>query len=215
MFTLALSLGLWRDLQERFSPMPSFPAGVTVVETVQNPSMTYVWIDGSTKTKYLSDVPDTATIDDFAGLFTSSAGLSNAALIKYQGAGVKREIALANVALYDEAHGFGDELILTFQKEDTLDIKQWAIPAPDAALFNGVTLKSPTDAVQGTRILATIDNFGDIYNQGLSAGEEWLFVSGYLSTAKSKEKRRVPPTATITEPPAGTPSDDPAETPAP
>jgi hypothetical protein len=195
--------------------MPSFPGGAVIVEGRQPISLTYIWIDGTKATRQINDVPDGVTEAMLDTLASSSAGLSNAGLIRYQGLGITKEIALNQVLIYDEAHGLSDDLIVTFQKEDTLDTWQWRIPAPDAALFNGgVTLKPGNDAVQGARIVAMLNGVAAVKNVGLVAGEQWEFVSGYLSTSKARERRAVPPVANVAEPPTGSPSDDPAENPA-
>jgi hypothetical protein len=194
--------------------MPSFPGGATIVEKRPDISLTYIWLDGTRATRHVPDIAAAVSEAQMDTLASASAGLSNAGLIRYQGVGVSKEIALNSVLIYDEAHSISDDLVVTFQKEDTLDTWQYRIPAPDAALFvGGITLKPGNDAVQGTRIVAMLNAVSAVRNVGLTSGEQWVFVSGYLSTAKAKERRAVPPVANIEEPPAGTPSDDPAETP--
>lgn len=192
--------------------MPSFPGGAVVVERVQPISLTYIWIDGTKANRRLTGIPSGATEAQMDTLASASAGLSNAGLIKYQGIGIEKEIALSEVLLYDDAHSISDDLVVSFQKEDTLATFEWRIPAPDAALFNGgIVLKPGDDAVQGTRIVAMLNAVAAIKNVGLSAGALWVYVSGYLSTAKSREKRQLPPVANIQEPPAGSPSEGPGE----
>lgn len=196
--------------------MPSFPSGAAVRTTVSDISLTYLGIEGKQAIRRLTKMPASGvTVAMMDTLASASAGLSNAALLRYQGLGIKKEIAVNQVLVYDENHGMNEDLIVTFQKEDTLDTFDWRIPAPDAGLFyNGVILKSGDDAVQGARIVAMLNAVAAIVNVGLADGVEWSYVSGYLSSATSQEKRVVPPVANIEEPPAGSPSDDPAETPA-
>lgn len=190
--------------------MPAFT--VAPLETVQNFSISFMGIEGKKVTRSIR-VGATFTEAMLDALEDALGGLSNAGVYRVQGAGVKKEVAYSNVLVYDEAHSLGVDLIFTFQNDANLETRQFFLPAPDAALFsNGVVLKPADDPVQGTRILAAITALGNAFNTDGVAGD-WLFVSGYLSTAKSEEKRYVPNAEGVAEPPAGTPADDPAETP--
>jgi hypothetical protein len=191
--------------------MPAFT--VTPLETVQNFSISFIGIEGERKTRSIK-VGASFTETMLDNLENALGGISNAGVYRVQGAGVKKEVAIPTVLVYDEAHGINDDLIFTFQHDTTLETRQFFLPAPDAALFqNGVTLKPADDAVQGARILQAINALAAAFETDGVAGN-WLYASGYLSTARASEKRTVPNAGSVEEPPTGTPADDPAENPA-
>lgn len=184
--------------------MPGFPVGATVVSTVQDWSFSFIWVDGSKPVRRLTNLVTGVTTTQLDNMAAGIAALSNAGLLRYQGVGISKEIAINSVEISDEAHGIKQDLLLNFQKQNNLDTFQFRIPAPDAALFDGgIILKSLSDSEQGTRITTAINSILAPKNQGLTEGSLWEFTSGFLSTANSRERRVIPPNANITEPGVG------------
>lgn len=195
--------------------MPDFGA-VTPVVTAQGVSWTMKGLEGEKARRSISEIGTGVTDAEITAMAVAIGQVSNAGLWRYTGNGKTTEIPEASVTVYDDAHGMGTELILTFQRGTDLDVRQVRIVAPDAALFdNGVVLKAQSDAEQGTRITNLITTISTVMNKGATGADIYGFQSGYLDKARGAEKRVLPVAANIQEPPAGTPSEGPGDDPTP
>jgi hypothetical protein len=200
--------------------MPDF-AGATPVESLEDIVMSFVWDDGSKRTRRITNPPTTVTLLEAEECVERLSALSNAGLYKYKSNGTVREIALGSVTIYDESHSITTDLILFYQKQDTLDTREIRIPAPNAAFFSsGVVLKDPIATGSGgdaqeNAINDALVALDAVINKGLVAGQLWSYQGGYLSTATPQERRKVPNASLVLEPPAGSPTEPPGEDPTP
>lgn len=200
--------------------MPDFN-GVTPIETADSPFATWIWVDGTKKTRRVTQIDATVVIAEIEEMFERMSAISNMGLLKYKGAGVVREIAVNSVTIFDEAHSASDDLILQYQKQDTLETREIRIPAPNAAFFSsGVVLKDPIATGAGgdaqenviNDLLVAIDA---VINKTYVSGALWGYNGGYLSSATPEERRKVPNAALVFEPLAGAPTEGPGEDPTP
>ncbi len=192
--------------------MPDFAGATPVVVQTKQFYAKFLAKDGTKTTtigsEYLPAAGLTlAMLDNWA---SAIGGLSNAGLIEYGGLGIAKRIAIGSALIYDESYGISRSLVLVFQKEDTLKVARFNVPAPDSALFVGrYQMKPVDDATQGARISNALTRYLAILNQGLAAGSQWLFSQGYLDNAPSEVKQLTAVDSQIEEPPAGTPAEEP------
>ena len=196
--------------------MPDF-AGVTPIVRAEDVRATWVWVDGTQKSRIVSNPPSTVTEAEIDEMVGRMSAITNAGLLKYKVKGTWKEISLNDVTIMDESHGINSDLILFYQKQDTLDTREIRIPAPGAEYFTGgVTLKDPIATVDGGDAQENIINdllvaINAVVNKDLIAGELWGYNGGYLSTSTPQERRKVPNASRVIEPLPGSPADGPGE----
>lgn len=186
--------------------MPDFGTA-PVIESLSQISASFIGASGRRTTTIGSDYATAdVTLAEVQAWAEALGQISNAGLYRYQGIGVRREIAVANALIADELHGIERSLVLVFQKGDTLETARFNVPAPDASLFVGrFQMRALDDVDQGARLTAAVTAYSNIINVATpAAGTAWVLVNGFLDNAPKEVRQSF--SENYFEPAAGTPS---------
>jgi hypothetical protein len=173
--------------------------GETPVVTGSGVTFYFIGASGARRSTGLSRIATSVTVAELDTLADALGGATNMGLFKWSGSGVTKYISPGNATVYDEAYSEGESLVMTFTNINSQNTYSPRIPAPEAAMFDGVLLDE-----SNAKASALITAYQTILNE-LEAG--WQLTKAYVSTAKPKERRSLP---NIVEPGTGSPEEPPA-----
>ena len=185
-------------------PTTPIPTGIATF------TISFIDAGGEETTTSITDFDPAVTSLQLAAVQVALGNLSNAAIYAQQTT-AKIGTSRANVTPFDESFSEGStKLVLVFEN-DSLDIKQVTVPAPDLTCF----LKDRvTVDIDNTDVLAAINAILNVINAGTPANT-YKFVRGY----RSDRMRKLPKskfTPLVLEPGAGDlPPEEPGLVPVP
>lgn len=164
--------------------MPNFQASPTPVES-NTYTVNLVSVGGDTSSVGV-DFLDTVTPTELLSFRAAIGGISNGAVFKTT-TGYHVEISKGRAVPLDEAHSSVKmKMKLVFQ-DDTLDVKEIGVPAPDASYFvgDGRTVVTPSSAAAaGTpaKLMSTyIQAIAAVLNGGAAGTGTYVYIRGYRS----------------------------------
>lgn len=172
--------------------MPTFPdVGTAPRRNDRVFTVSLLAAGGDQTSVQIDQIPTTVTGVELAAARDAIGNLSNAAVLKTTNSEVV-EIAATRANPFDEAYASAStKLILSFQN-DELELRSFAIPAPDESYFgsDGVTMITPNaGATVGTApqtLAAAVAAIREVINGGLAGSGTFVLLNGYRSERTRK-----------------------------
>lgn len=194
--------------------MPGFPPGATVVQSVQDIALKFRSSTRSYRRSISSDAVAPNIILGEITTWAQAAGkLSTLGLEYYEGLGIRNQISIASVSIFDEMYSGKHNMVFNFQRAEDLDLQQFRLPGINAAYVkDGLVLKDTSDPDVGADISAFLAAHLVLLNKDLTGGALYAFVGAFLDDAPAGSRALRAQDSQIVEPttgdPTGLPDDD-------